>query len=166
MPTPPEDLVPADAGSAELPHNSINGATGGIWRIRRDGVSTVLKIATPGRAGAPAHFQASDEPGHWNYWRRELLAYRSGLAGTAFADAGLNAPRLLEADERADGSVALWLQDVTGTPGTAFGSAEQLGKTPGELEVSLLLMKVDSPEFRALMDLAKETAGEAGNRPI
>jgi hypothetical protein len=42
----------------------------------------------------------------------------------------------------------------------------QLGKTPGELEVSLLLMKVDSPEFRALMDLAKETAGEAGNRPI
>ena len=42
----------------------------------------------------------------------------------------------------------------------------QLGKAPGELEVSLLLMKVDSPEFRALMDLAKETAGETGNRPI
>lgn len=42
----------------------------------------------------------------------------------------------------------------------------QLGKTPGELEVSLLLMKVDSPEFRALMDLAKESAGESGNRPI
>ena len=42
----------------------------------------------------------------------------------------------------------------------------QLGKTPGELEVSLLLMKVDSPEFRALMDLAKEAAGQTGNRPI
>jgi len=42
----------------------------------------------------------------------------------------------------------------------------QLGKTPGELEVSLLLMKVDSPEFRALMDLAKETAGQTSNRPI
>ena len=42
----------------------------------------------------------------------------------------------------------------------------QLGKTPGELEVSLLLMKVDSPEFRALMDLAKESAGESVNRPI
>jgi hypothetical protein len=42
----------------------------------------------------------------------------------------------------------------------------QLGKTPGELEVSLLLMKVDSPEFRALMDLAKEAAGETGSRPI
>jgi hypothetical protein len=42
----------------------------------------------------------------------------------------------------------------------------QLGKTPGELEVSLLLMKVDSPEFRALMDLSKAAAGQTGNRPI
>ncbi|MBN1210807.1 MAG: hypothetical protein JXB05_38520 [Myxococcaceae bacterium] len=42
----------------------------------------------------------------------------------------------------------------------------QLGKAPGELEVSLLLMRVDSPEFRALMDLADESAGQGGNRPI
>lgn len=33
----------------------------------------------------------------------------------------------------------------------------QLGRVPGELEVSLLLMKVDSPEFRALMDLAEDS---------
>ncbi|MBU8894418.1 hypothetical protein DRW03_31245 [Corallococcus sp. H22C18031201] len=32
----------------------------------------------------------------------------------------------------------------------------QLGRVPGELEVSLLLMKVDSPEFRALMDLGED----------
>jgi hypothetical protein len=32
----------------------------------------------------------------------------------------------------------------------------QLGRVPGELEVSLLLMKVDSPEFRALMQLGDE----------
>ncbi|RKH55034.1 hypothetical protein D7W81_37150 [Corallococcus aberystwythensis] len=35
----------------------------------------------------------------------------------------------------------------------------QLGRVPGELEVSLLLMKVDSPEFRALMQLKEETPG-------
>jgi len=42
----------------------------------------------------------------------------------------------------------------------------QLGKVPGELEVSLLLMKVDSPEFRALMDLADDSATGGGARPI
>jgi hypothetical protein len=42
----------------------------------------------------------------------------------------------------------------------------QLGKVPGELEVSLLLMKVNSPEFRALMDLAQDSASGGGPRPI
>lgn len=42
----------------------------------------------------------------------------------------------------------------------------QLGRHPGELEVSLLLMKVDSPEFRALMDLATQPDGRTSGRPI
>jgi hypothetical protein len=41
----------------------------------------------------------------------------------------------------------------------------QLGNFPGELEVSLLLMRVDSPEFRALMDLS-ETENTTSARPI
>ncbi|MDC0713880.1 hypothetical protein POL68_35775 [Stigmatella sp. ncwal1] len=41
----------------------------------------------------------------------------------------------------------------------------QLGNFPGELEVSLLLMKVDSPEFRALMNLS-ETEATTSARPI
>ncbi len=124
MRIPPSDLV-ADAGAAqELPHNPSSGATGGIWRVRRDGRDAVLKISTPGRPDAAPHFQASGEPGHWNYWRRELLAYRSGLARTAFADAGLSAPALLDTEDRRDGSVAMWLEHVDGTPGTACGSVE------------------------------------------
>ena len=124
MRIPPSDLV-ADASAAqELPHNPFSGATGGIWRVRRDGRDTVLKISTPGRPDAAPHFQASDEPGHWNYWRRELLAYRGGLAHTAFADAGLSAPALLDTEDRADGSVAMWFEHVDGVPGTACGSAE------------------------------------------
>jgi hypothetical protein len=120
---PPSDLV-ADAGTAEeLPHNALSGATGGIWRVDRD-TPAVLKISTPGRPDAAPHFQASDDPGHWNYWRRELLAYRSGLAHTAFADAGLTAPALLGTEDRADGSVALWLEYVAGTPGPACGGVE------------------------------------------
>ncbi|HEX8821483.1 MAG TPA: hypothetical protein VF794_16270 [Archangium sp.] len=42
----------------------------------------------------------------------------------------------------------------------------QLGRYPGDLEVSLLLMKVDSPEFRALMDLAAEPEDRGSGRAI
>ena len=42
----------------------------------------------------------------------------------------------------------------------------QLGRYPGDLEVSLLLMKVDSPEFRALMDLSEDAAVGGSGRPI
>lgn len=38
----------------------------------------------------------------------------------------------------------------------------QLGRVPGELEVSLMLMKVDSPEFRALMDLSEDNNSPSG----
>jgi hypothetical protein len=42
----------------------------------------------------------------------------------------------------------------------------QLGRWPGDLEVSLLLMKVDSPEFKALMDLAADPNERGSGRPI
>jgi hypothetical protein len=42
----------------------------------------------------------------------------------------------------------------------------QLGRWPGDLEVSLLLMKVDSPEFKALMDLAADPEDRGSGRPI
>jgi hypothetical protein len=42
----------------------------------------------------------------------------------------------------------------------------QLGRNPGDLEVSLLLMKVDSPEFRALMDLTTQPEDKGSGRPI
>ena len=121
-----------------LQHNEENAATGGIFRVRAsdaDGASRsrILKIAcppVPGAADSP--WQTSAAPDHFNYWRREIEAYESGFANSAYADAGIRAPRLLSADPQADGSVELWLEDVEGP--SAFGwPVERLGRFGYEL---------------------------------
>ncbi|HLL67033.1 MAG TPA: phosphotransferase [Micromonosporaceae bacterium] len=117
---PPDDLMGRQWEAEPLTHNPLNGATGGVWRVNGDGRNTILKIATPpGRNGVPAHWATSTDQGHWNYWQREATAYRSGLADTAYASAGIRAPALLEWTDRPDGSIALWLEYVNGMPGTA-----------------------------------------------
>lgn len=116
---PPTDLVGPEATAEPLTHNEFNGATGGIWRVRRDGRSTILKIVRPPGRSGPPHWAASDDPGHWNYWRRETLAYRTGLAASAYAEGGIRAPELWDMVDRPDGSVGLWLADVPGRTGGA-----------------------------------------------
>ncbi|WP_405098580.1 phosphotransferase [Micromonospora sp. NBC_01412] len=132
MSRPPVDLVPADGPAEELTHNPFNAVTGGIWRTRRHGRPAVLKLITPPGREGPAHWAGSADPGHWNYWRREVEAYRGGLAAQAYADAGLAAPETLAVDERPDGGVALWLADVAGRPGTA-GTVADLGDVAARL---------------------------------
>ncbi len=131
MPETTGDINPAVA-SARLPravgtavvaaeplrHGLGNAATGGIWQVRGTAGSAILKISRLPAATDPARaFPTSDEPDHWNYWRREALAYQTGLAATAYADAGITAPALLEANAGACGGVELWLSDVGGTAG-------------------------------------------------
>jgi hypothetical protein len=57
--------------------------------------------------GAPAE---GGEEGDWNYWKREAMAYRSGLLDDL--PGGIATPRCLEVEESADGIVRLWLEDV------------------------------------------------------
>ncbi|WP_344127673.1 phosphotransferase [Luedemannella flava] len=108
-----------------LDHNPLNAATGGIWRVRRNATTAILKILWPGgTVSGRADWATSDDPGHWNYWRREGLAYRTGLCAAAFAAGGIRPPRLLDSVDRYDGSIALWLEDVDGTPGTELTIAQ------------------------------------------
>jgi hypothetical protein len=109
-----------------LVHNTGNQATGGIWRVCGTAGSAILKHATAAGDGNAA-WAASDEPHHWNYWRREYLAYLSGFTARYGMDTGLTAPRLLDIAQRRDGSVELWIEDVAGRPGTEWGLS-QLGE--------------------------------------
>lgn len=75
-----------------------------------------------------------DAPDHFNYWRREIEAYGSGFAHSAYAEAGVRAPRLLSVDAREDGCVELWLEDVAGPSGFDL-PLERLGRFGYELGV-------------------------------
>ena len=120
-----------------LQHNEGNAATGGIWRVSGGGDlgrSRILKVAKHGRAPAGSAWRTSDEPTHYNYWRREVLAYKTGFADAAYRDAGIRAPRLESLVTREDGSVELWLEDVAGPSAFSFPVA-RLGRFGHELGV-------------------------------
>ncbi|MFF4252404.1 aminoglycoside phosphotransferase [Streptomyces sp. NPDC001663] len=111
-----------------LVHNPKNGVTAGVWRVSAgdgDGDrSAVLKVLTRNKE-ATGHWAATDDPRHWNYWRREADVYESGLA-QLWRPYGIRAPRLLGCVERPDGDVALWLEDVRGEPATSWPQARHI----------------------------------------
>lgn len=71
--------------------------------------SLVLKTAkrTPG--------VGSDDPQDWHYWKREALAYESGLLDDLTG--GLSAPRCYDVTRVDDDTYWLWLEEVTDTFG-------------------------------------------------
>ena len=108
-------------------------STVGVWRVRCDVSSAVLKLIRLG-AGPTVRWPSEPERTHPYYWRREALVYESGLLDRLD---GLRAPRLLGAFDRADGSVAIWLEDVPAlppwTPGRLGAFAQRLGHAQGAL---------------------------------
>ncbi|GGS38522.1 aminoglycoside phosphotransferase [Streptomyces violaceus] len=131
--------VPGEGAVFEpLTHNPWNGVTAGVWRVTGGDRSAVLKVLTRTK-DTSVTWAASNDPRHWNFWRREAYVYRSGLA-QVWQRHGIRAPRLLECVERPDGDVALWLEDVPGAPATAWPlarhveHAHRLGAAQGAVE--------------------------------
>jgi Phosphotransferase enzyme family len=120
--------------TAESIHEPTVSATLGIWRVRAADRTAILKLVAHSEGGHP-NWRSGEAASHWLYWRREPLAFESGLLD--FEPGSLRAPACALVAERDDGSVALWLEDVQGLPGAAwpvdrYGSAARhLGRMHG-----------------------------------
>jgi hypothetical protein len=123
---------------AAIAFNRANPVTEVVERVPRGGATAVRKVLRPDGEVVVGHWVTSDDPRHWNHWRREDRAYATGLVD-AFAAEGIRGPRLLERHELDDGSVALVLEDVAGRPGPEWAAedharfAGRLGAAQGRL---------------------------------
>ena len=103
-----------------LRHNPLNAVTASVERVHlADGTTRVRKELRRPSAADTGPWAGSDDPRHWNYWRREAEVYGSAAVRAGLRDTGLDLP----AAEIEDGRV-LWLEDVAGRPGTEFTLAE------------------------------------------
>ena len=120
--------------SAVQVYEPVASASTGIWRVRAGDDSAILKVIAHSDAGH-RNWRSGTDPGHWYYWRREALAYETGLLESL--PGGLRAPTHRLVANRDDGSVALWLEDLRSTPASSWSlerygvAARHLGQMQG-----------------------------------
>ena len=122
------------------PHLRIHSVTGGVFRVRADGDTAILKVVRRGIDDDPGQLWVSGaEPTHRNYWKREWLAFDSGLLDAL--PGRLRAPRTLLTTQHSDDECAIWMADATGRHGQTLTDADyvtiayDLGTTQGALSV-------------------------------
>jgi hypothetical protein len=129
----------------------LNPVTGGIFRLCGTASSAsapaatlpwslVLKVARAPEdgtvlVGRPLPSGWGRDATHSDYWRREALAYHSGVLNDL--GGGLVAPRCYGVQQRSDDCSWLWLEDITGTHGAEWSrgryglAARHLGQFNG-----------------------------------
>ena len=101
------DVAPID------PDVRIHSVTGGVYRIRTDVGACVVKVVRRGHDEDPDGLWVSGaEPTHRNYWKREWLAFDSGLLDSL--PGRLRAPRRLLTAQASDSECWIWMEDVRG----------------------------------------------------
>lgn len=116
-----------------LRHNPLNEVTASVERVTdAAGATAVVKRLRradgPGDPAVP--WAAAGDPGHWNYWRREVLAYQTPELRRGLEAAGLGMPATASVDVD-EGGATLWMEDLTGTPGTAFSLGDHAALAAG-----------------------------------
>lgn len=124
------DVQPID------PHLRLHSVTGGVYRVRTRTESLVIKVVRHGVDATPDQlWQSGADESHRNYWKREWLAFGSGLLDSLPGQ--LRAPRTLLTTEHDNGDCWIWMQDVRGRTGSALrlddyaAIARALGSTQG-----------------------------------
>jgi len=95
------------------PHLRLHSVTGGVFRVRADGDSAVLKVVRHGVDDDPGGlWVAGGDVAHRNYWKREWLAFDSGLLDGL--PPGVRAPHTLHTTQPSDDECWIWMEDVRG----------------------------------------------------
>lgn len=98
------------------PELRLHSVTAGVSRVRGDDFSLIIKALHNVTDPDPlAIWTSGDEPSHRNYWKREWLAYSTGLLDTLPGE--LRAPRTIMTTEASDAECWIWMEDVEGRPG-------------------------------------------------
>lgn len=101
------------------PQLRIHSVTGGVYRVRAGEDSCVVKVVRRGVDGTPDGLWVSGaDAGHRNYWKREWLAFDSGLLD--LLPGQLRAPRALLTTEHDEQTCWIWMEDVSGRTGSAL----------------------------------------------
>jgi hypothetical protein len=156
----------AEVVSVELLGHATPAATAWVWRVRTAGDTAILKVVRHDPAGNE-RWPASEDESDPYYWRREPLAYSSGLLG---ALDGLRAPRCRLCRERADGTIALWLDDAGAQPDWTVERFRFVARDLGRMQGRLAADPPGEPWlsrgwFRRYLDLRARWIDDYRDRP-
>jgi hypothetical protein len=111
--------VPSYTVTAIDPQLRLHSVTGGVFRVRAGEDSRIVKVVRHGTDADPDQLWVSGaEPEHRNYWKREWLAFASGLLDAL--PGGLRAPRTALTTEPSADECWIWMEDVVGRLGAEW----------------------------------------------
>lgn len=113
----------------------VASATAGVWHVQHNGKAAVLKVLCPAVASGDSTWRAEEKVTDSFWWRREAAVFEEGALASLPAD-GVSVPTCFGVFDRADGTTAIWMEDLSGgTPATRLDPVEllpmlrQLGRT-------------------------------------